>query len=64
MMLSREMYLRIRDIVQDSCLRLDCDSTEPLVLAFETGKAAGMAELAQEIYFDLFGEDSYDDIDE
>ncbi len=64
MILSGEMYLRIRDIVQDKCLSLDAYSDDPLVMAFETGKAAGMAELAKEIYFDLFGEDTYDDIEE
>ena len=64
MILSYEMFLKLRDIVQDDCLNVDTTSDDDLILAYETGRAAGILQLAREVYFDLFGKDDTENSEE
>ena len=59
MIASQELYEKIKAIIDDDAVRVDTESTNPLVLAFETGKAAGRAELAHEVWQDWYGEEYY-----
>ena len=56
MMMSQKMFDKIKSIVTDECLNVE-SSNDPALILFETGKAAGIAQLADEIWKDLFGED-------
>jgi hypothetical protein len=61
MIASQELYEKLKAIIKDDALWVDVDTelTDPLVLAFETGKAAGRAELALEVWQDWYGEEYY-----
>jgi hypothetical protein len=59
MLASQELYEKLKAIINDDALWLDTESADPLVLAFETGKAAGRAELALEVWQDWYGEEYY-----
>ena len=56
MLASQKLYEKLREIVNDDALLVDTMSNDPLVLAFETGKAAGRLELANEVWKDWFGD--------
>lgn len=56
MIMSLQMFERIKSIVKDECLNVE-SSSNPALALFETGKAAGIAQLADEIWKDWFGED-------
>lgn len=58
---SYKLYSKILSLAKDDCLTLDHAPDDPLLLAFETGKAAGIASLAKEICLDWFGE-AYDEV--
>lgn len=59
MLASQQMYEKLKAIVNDEALWIDVETVDPLVLAFETGKAAGRTELALEVWQDWFGEEHY-----
>lgn len=59
MLASQQLYEKLKAIVNDEALWMDTGSTDPLVLAFETGKASGRAELALEVWQDWYGEEYY-----
>lgn len=57
MLASGELYKKLKAMVEDDTLWIDTETTDPLVLAFETGKAAGRSELAHEVWIDWYGEE-------
>lgn len=60
MILSYDMFQKLKKLIQDDAITISSYHEDPLVLAFETGKASGMALMAQEIWEDLFGKDEND----
>ena len=59
MLASQQLYEKLKALVNAEALWVDNETADPLVLAFETGKAAGRAELALEVWQDWFGEEHY-----